>query len=163
MADAAEDQRFMAAAIRLSLRNLGRTATNPSVGCILVKDGIVLAAGVTDVGGRPHAERIALTEAGGGARGATAYVTLEPCSHHGRTQPCAEALIEAGVARVVVSVRDPDERVSGRGFSMLEAAGIAVEAGVLAADGRRALAAYLMRQVKKRPLSLIHISEPRDS
>ncbi|HUH49949.1 MAG TPA: bifunctional diaminohydroxyphosphoribosylaminopyrimidine deaminase/5-amino-6-(5-phosphoribosylamino)uracil reductase RibD, partial [Mycoplana sp.] len=136
MASAAEDKRFMAAAIRLSLCNLGRTGTNPSVGCLLVKDGIVLAAGVTDVGGRPHAERIALAEAGEGARGATAYVTLEPCSHHGRTPPCAEALIVAGVARVVISVDDPDERVAGRGIAMLEAAGIEVETGGLEAEGR---------------------------
>ncbi len=151
MTDAAEDQRFMAAAIRLSLRNLGRTGTNPSVGCLLVKDGTVLATGVTDVGGRPHAERIALAAAGEGARGATAYVSLEPCSHHGRTPPCADALIEAGVARIVVSVTDPDERVSGRGLAMLQAAGIAVRTGVLEVEGRRALAAYLTRQVKKRP------------
>lgn len=162
MTDAAEDQRFMAAAIRLSLRNLGRTATNPSVGCILVKDGRVLSTGVTDIGGRPHAERIALAQAGEAARGATAYVTLEPCSHHGKTPPCADALIEAGVARVVVAVRDPDERVSGRGFSMLEAAGIAVETGVLAADGRRALAAYLMRQVKKRPYVTLKLAVSPD-
>lgn len=151
MSVAAEDQRFMAAAIRLSLRNLGRTGTNPSVGCILVKDGVVLSTGVTDIGGRPHAERIALAQAGEAARGSTAYVTLEPCSHHGKTPPCADALIEAGVARVVVSVTDPDERVAGRGLAMLDAAGIAVETGVLEADGRRALAGYLKRQVKKRP------------
>ncbi|MCV3738201.1 bifunctional diaminohydroxyphosphoribosylaminopyrimidine deaminase/5-amino-6-(5-phosphoribosylamino)uracil reductase RibD [Rhizobium sp. TRM96647] len=162
MADAAEDQRFMAAAIRLSLRNLGRTGTNPSVGCVLVKDGRVLATGVTDIGGRPHAERMALGEAGEAARGATAYVTLEPCSHHGRTPPCADALIEAGVARVVVAVRDPDERVSGRGIAMLEAAGIAVETGVLAEDGRRALAAYLMRQVKKRPYVTLKLAVSPD-
>ena len=162
MAGAAEDERFMAAAIRLSLRNLGRTATNPSVGCILVKDGIVLAAGVTDVGGRPHAERIALTEAGGGARGATAYVTLEPCSHHGTTPPCAEALIAAGVARVVISVTDPDARVAGRGIEILEAAGIAVETGVLEAEGSRALAAYLMRQVNKRPYVTLKLAVSSD-
>lgn len=162
MASAAEDQRFMAAAIRLSLRNLGRTGTNPSVGCILVKDEIVLAAGVTDVGGRPHAERIALSEAGEGARGATAYVTLEPCSHHGHTPPCAEALIAAGVARVVISVVDPDERVAGRGIAALEAAGIQVDTGVLEADGRRALAAYLMRQVNKRAYVTLKLAVSAD-
>lgn len=162
MASAAEDKRFMAAAIRLSLRNLGRTGTNPSVGCLLVKDEIVLAAGVTDVGGRPHAERIALAEAGEGARGATAYVTLEPCSHHGKTPPCADALIAAGVARVVISVLDPDERVAGRGIAALEAAGIEVETGVLEAEGRRALAAYLMRQVSKRAYVTLKLAVSAD-
>lgn len=162
MASAAEDKRFMAAAIRLSLRNLGRTGTNPSVGCLLVKDDIVLGAGVTDVGGRPHAERIALAEAGEGARGATAYVTLEPCSHHGKTPPCAEALIAAGVARVVISVVDPDERVAGRGIAALEAAGIEVETGVLEAEGRRALAAYLMRQVSKRAYVTLKLAVSSD-
>ncbi|MDR6757441.1 diaminohydroxyphosphoribosylaminopyrimidine deaminase/5-amino-6-(5-phosphoribosylamino)uracil reductase [Mycoplana sp. BE70] len=162
MASAAEDKRFMAAAIRLSLRNLGRTGTNPSVGCLLVKDEIVLGAGVTDVGGRPHAERIALAEAGEGARGATAYVTLEPCSHHGKTPPCAEALIAAGVARVVISVVDPDERVAGRGIAALEAAGIEVETGVLEAEGRHALAAYLMRQVSKRAYVTLKLAVSSD-
>lgn len=162
MADAAEDQRFMAAATRLSLRNRGRTSTNPSVGCILVKDGVVLATGVTDVGGRPHAERVALALAGETARGATAYVTLEPCSHHGKTPPCAEALIAAGVARVVISVTDPDERVAGRGVAMLEAAGIAVETGVLEGEGRRALAGYLTRQIKKRPYVTLKLAVSSD-
>ncbi|PTM95338.1 bifunctional diaminohydroxyphosphoribosylaminopyrimidine deaminase/5-amino-6-(5-phosphoribosylamino)uracil reductase RibD [Mycoplana dimorpha] len=162
MAGAAEDERFMAAAIRLSLRNLGRTATNPSVGCIIVRDGIVLATGVTALGGRPHAERIALAEAGEGARCATAYVSLEPCSHHGKTPPCAEALIAAGVARVVISVTDPDERVAGRGIEMLLAAGIAVDTGVLEAEGRRALAAYLMRQVNNRPYVTLKLAVSSD-
>lgn len=162
MAVAAEDERFMAAAIRLSLRNLGRTGTNPSVGCILVKDGAVLATGVTDLGGRPHAERVALAGAGEAARGATAYVSLEPCSHHGKTPPCAEGLIEAGVARVVVSVVDPDERVSGRGVAMLAAAGIEVETGVLEGEGRRALAAYLMQKINKRPYVTLKLAVSSD-
>ena len=142
-----EDRRFMAAAIRLGRRNLGLTATNPSVACLIVRDGMVVGSAVTAPGGRPHAETQALAEAGAAARGATAYVTLEPCSHHGRTPPCAEALIAAGIARVVVSVTDPDARVAGRGLAMLEAAGIAVETGVLEAEGRAALAAYLTRPV----------------
>lgn len=141
----------MAAAIRLCRRHLGLTAANPSVACLIVKDGVVLAAAVTARGGRPHAETQALADAGEAARGATAYVTLEPCSHHGKTPPCADALIAAGVARVVVSVTDPDERVAGRGLSMLRDAGIVVETGVLEAEGRQALAAYLTRQTKKRP------------
>ncbi|HEV7251041.1 MAG TPA: bifunctional diaminohydroxyphosphoribosylaminopyrimidine deaminase/5-amino-6-(5-phosphoribosylamino)uracil reductase RibD [Shinella sp.] len=151
MSGAAEDERFMAAAIRLCRRNLGLTATNPSVACLIVKDGVVISTAVTAPGGRPHAETQALAGAGEAARGATAYVTLEPCSHHGKTPPCADALIAAGVARVVVSVTDPDERVAGRGLAMLRQAGIVVETGVLEAEGREALAAYLTRQTKKRP------------
>jgi diaminohydroxyphosphoribosylaminopyrimidine deaminase/5-amino-6-(5-phosphoribosylamino)uracil reductase len=151
MASASDDARFMAAAIRLGRRNLGLTSTNPSVACLIVKDGVVLASAVTEPSGRPHAETQALAQAGDAARGATAYVTLEPCSHHGRTPPCANALIAAGVARVVVSVTDPDERVAGRGLAMLSEAGIAIEAGLLEEEGRAALAAYLARQTKKRP------------
>src|SRR5690606_19516709 len=130
-----DDQRYMAAAIRLSRRHLGLTGTNPSVATLLVRDdGIgpyIVGRGVTTVGGRPHAEPQALDEAGERARGAVAYVTLEPCAHHGRTPPCAEALIRAGVARVVGAARDPDPRVSGRGYAMLRAAGIEVTEGVL--------------------------------
>ena len=96
------------------MTHLGQTGTNPSVGCIVVKDGTVVGRGVTAIGGRPHAEPQALAEAGAQARGATAYVTLEPCSHHGKTPPCANALIASGVARVVVAVTDPDPRVSGK-------------------------------------------------
>ncbi len=147
----AEDGRFMAAAIRLARRNLGLTSTNPSVGCLIVRDGVVVGSAVTAPGGRPHAETQALAEAGAAARGATAYVTLEPCSHHGRTPPCSDALVAAGVARVVVSVTDPDERVAGRGLARLRDAGIAVTTGVLEAEGRAALAAYLTRQTRKRP------------
>lgn len=159
---ARDDIRFMAAALRLSRRNLGLTATNPSVACLIVKDGVVLGSAVTAPGGRPHAETQALAEAGAAARGATAYVTLEPCSHHGKTPPCADALIAAGVARVVVSVTDPDIRVAGRGLSMLEAAGIAVETGVLEAEGRAALAAYLTRQTKKRPYMTLKLAVSSD-
>src|SRR5690606_35817276 len=110
------DRRYMAAALRLSRRNLGRTATNPSVGTLIVRDDgagpMVVGSGVTAIGGRPHAEAEALAEAGELARGATAYVTLEPCAHHGRTPPCADALVGAGVARVVGAASDPDPRVS---------------------------------------------------
>ena len=146
-----EDQRFMAAAIRLSRWNTGRTSTNPSVGCIVVRDGVIVGRAVTAPGGRPHAETQALADAGEDARGATVYVTLEPCSHHGKTPPCSGALVAAGVARVVVSVTDPDPRVSGRGLEMLRDAGIEVTTGVLEAEGRAALAGYLTRHVRKRP------------
>lgn len=157
-----EDERFMAAAIRLSRTHLGLTSTNPSVGCLVVKDGVVIGRGVTALGGRPHAEPQALAEAGEAARGATAYVTLEPCSHYGKTPPCAEALIAYGVARVVISVTDPDQRVSGRGINMLRDAGIEVDAGILEKEGRRSLAGYLMRQTRNRPYVTLKLAISSD-
>ncbi|OXT01495.1 riboflavin biosynthesis protein RibD [Notoacmeibacter marinus] len=145
------DRRFMAAALRLSGRNLGQTGTNPSVGTLIVTpDGRIIGRGVTAPGGRPHAEPQALAEAGEAARGATAYVTLEPCAHHGRTPPCAEALVEAGIARVVCAATDPDDRVSGRGFALLEKAGIAVTKGVLAEDAAEIMGGYLFRTFRHR-------------
>ncbi len=133
------DAQFLAHAARMAARGLGRTAPNPSVGCVLVKNNEVIAAARTGDGGRPHAEAIALASAGtAAARGATAYVTLEPCAHHGQTPPCAEALIAAGITRVVIGQTDPDPRVSGKGIAMLEAAGIIVEQKnmpVMAHDG----------------------------
>ncbi|WP_105426663.1 bifunctional diaminohydroxyphosphoribosylaminopyrimidine deaminase/5-amino-6-(5-phosphoribosylamino)uracil reductase RibD [Neorhizobium tomejilense] len=151
MTSAAEDRWFMASALRLSRLHTGQTGTNPSVGCVVVKDGEVVGSAVTAPGGRPHAETQALEIAGEKARGATVYVTLEPCSHYGRTPPCANALVEAGVARVVISLTDPDPRVSGRGIAILREAGIVVETGLMEEEGRRALAAYLTRQTKGRP------------
>jgi diaminohydroxyphosphoribosylaminopyrimidine deaminase/5-amino-6-(5-phosphoribosylamino)uracil reductase len=149
------DRRFMAAAIRLSRKHAGLTSTNPSVATLIVRDDgsgpVIIGRGVTAIGGRPHAEAEALAEAGPRARGATAYVTLEPCAHHGRTPPCASALVAAGVARVVAAASDPDERVSGRGYAMLRAAGIEVEAGVLAGEASDAMAGYLIRSLRKRP------------
>ena len=121
----------MALALALGRRGQGKTWPNPAVGCVLVRDGVVVGRGWTQPGGRPHAETVALARAGDLARGATAYVSLEPCSHHGQTPPCAEALIVAGVARVVAAVEAADARVSGRGFEMLRAAGIEVVTGVL--------------------------------
>jgi len=145
------DRRTMAAAIRLSRRHLGLTSTNPSVGTLIVRDGVIVGRGVTARGGRPHAEAEALAEAGELARGATAYVTLEPCAHHGRTPPCAAALVAAGVKRVVGAASDPDPRVSGRGYQMLRDAGIKVVEGVLAQDAADLMAGYLVRSEKKRP------------
>jgi diaminohydroxyphosphoribosylaminopyrimidine deaminase/5-amino-6-(5-phosphoribosylamino)uracil reductase len=145
------DLRLMAAAIRLSRSHLGRTATNPSVGTLIVRDGVIVGRGVTAIGGRPHAETQALAEAGDAARGATAYVTLEPCAHHGRTPPCAEALVAAGIARVVGAAADPDDRVSGRGYAILRAAGIEVVEGVLADEAADLMAGYLSRSSRKRP------------
>lgn len=147
----AADRRFMAAAIRLSRCHLGLTSTNPSVGTLVVRDDRIVGRGVTAIGGRPHAEPVALAEAGELARGATAYVTLEPCAHHGRTPPCAEALITAGVARVVGAASDPDHRVSGKGYAMLRAAGIDVVEGVLRKQAADLMAGYLIRSLKKRP------------
>ena len=121
------DLPFLHHAARLAARGLGRTWPNPSVGCVLVKNNHVLAATRTADGGRPHAETQALTIAGDAARGATAYVTLEPCAHHGQTPPCAQALIDAGIARVVMGAKDPDPRVAGKGAAMLRAAGVDVE------------------------------------
>jgi diaminohydroxyphosphoribosylaminopyrimidine deaminase/5-amino-6-(5-phosphoribosylamino)uracil reductase len=131
MADA-RDYEHMAAALELAANGLYDTAPNPTVGCVLAKDGRVIATGWTAPAGGPHAERVALTKAGAAARGATAYVTLEPCCHTGRTGPCTSALIEAGVARVVYANDDPNPRVNGGGTTALTAAGIAVEGGVMA-------------------------------
>jgi diaminohydroxyphosphoribosylaminopyrimidine deaminase/5-amino-6-(5-phosphoribosylamino)uracil reductase len=163
MATKADDERFMAEAIEVSRRHLGQTGTNPSVGCVIVKDGVVVGRAVTATGGRPHAEPQALADAGARAEGATAYVTLEPCSHYGKTPPCANALIAAKVARVVISVTDPDERVSGRGIQMLRDAGIEVDTGILEKEGRRSLAGYLMRQTNKRPYVTLKIAVSSDN
>lgn len=151
----AQDRRFMAAAIRYSARNAGLTATNPSVGTLIVRFDVdgprIVGRGVTAHGGRPHAEAQALAEAGDLARGATAYVTLEPCAHHGRTPPCANALVAAGVARVVGAASDPDPRVSGKGYAILRAAGIQVTEAVMASEAADLMAGYLSRSVRKRP------------
>ena len=151
MTASALDRRIMAAAIRLARSHQGLTGTNPSVATLIVKDGVIVGRGVTAIGGRPHAETQALLEAGERARGATAYVTLEPCAHHGRTPPCADALVTAGVVRVVSAASDPDERVGGKGYAILRAGGIEVEENVLRAEAADYLAGYLIRSSKKRP------------
>ena len=153
----ASDHRFMAAAIRYALRNLGRTGTNPSVATLIVRDDgdgrgpRIVGRGVTAPGGRPHAETEALAEAGDLARGATAYVTLEPCAHHGRTPPCAEALVAAGLARVVSAAADPDPRVDGKGHAILRAGGLSVTAKLMAPKARATLSGYLSRHRNNRP------------
>ncbi|MEL7089461.1 MAG: bifunctional diaminohydroxyphosphoribosylaminopyrimidine deaminase/5-amino-6-(5-phosphoribosylamino)uracil reductase RibD, partial [Planctomycetota bacterium] len=133
----------MALALSLAARGLGQVAPNPAVGCVIVRDGRVVGRGWTQPGGRPHAEAVALSEAGESARGGTAYVTLEPCAHHGKTPPCAEALVEAGVARCVVAIGDPDERVAGRGLQILRDAGIAVDLGRMAPEAARLQRGFL--------------------
>ncbi|MET2827297.1 bifunctional diaminohydroxyphosphoribosylaminopyrimidine deaminase/5-amino-6-(5-phosphoribosylamino)uracil reductase RibD [Mesorhizobium shangrilense] len=160
------DRRFMAAALRLSRKNAGRTSTNPSVGTLIVRDDgagpMIVGTGVTAIGGRPHAETEALTEAGELARGATAYVTLEPCAHHGRTPPCANALVNAGVARVVGAASDPDPRVSGKGYAILRAAGVEVVEKVLATEAAEQMAGYLIRSLKKRPEVILKLALSSD-
>jgi diaminohydroxyphosphoribosylaminopyrimidine deaminase / 5-amino-6-(5-phosphoribosylamino)uracil reductase len=146
------DGRWMAAAIALGERGRGRTAPNPNVGCVIVSDGRVVGRGWTQPGGRPHAEAMALAEAGDEARGATAYVTLEPCAHLSERGPaCTDFLIEAGVARVVAALGDPDPRTDGKGFQRLRAAGIPVEVGRGADEAERSMAGFLTRVRLGRP------------
>ncbi|HSE77705.1 MAG TPA: bifunctional diaminohydroxyphosphoribosylaminopyrimidine deaminase/5-amino-6-(5-phosphoribosylamino)uracil reductase RibD [Alphaproteobacteria bacterium] len=142
----------MRAALALARRGLGRVSPNPSVGCVVVANDRAVGRGWTSPGGRPHAETQALLRAGSSARGATVYVTLEPCCHHGRTPPCSEALIAAGVARVVASMEDPDPRVAGAGFAALRAAGIAVDVGLCAEEAREVNCGFLLRLGEGRPL-----------
>lgn len=142
----------MAAALALAERGRGRTAPNPNVGCVLVNDGVVVGRGWTQPGGRPHAEAMAVDQADEAARGATAYVTLEPCAHGSARGPnCSRALAEAGVARVVVAVGDPDPRTNGKGIERLRAAGADVTTGVLEIEARRSMAGFLTRRAWGRP------------
>lgn len=156
------DRRFMAAAIRLGAGALGTTWPNPAVGAIVVKDGKVVGRGRTAPGGRPHAETIALAEAGSLARGATLYASLEPCSHHGRTPPCADAIVVAGISRVVAPFADSDPRVAGKGFAKLEAAGVEVVTGVLAEEAKRAQAGHLRRVASHRPHVVLKLAISAD-
>lgn len=132
--DSSFDTRLMAYALRVAERGIGRTGENPSVGCVIAKGGRILGVARTADGGRPHAETQALHMAGAEAQGATAYVTLEPCAHHGKTPPCAEALIAAGIAQVVIACADADSRVAGKGIALLQQAGVAVKTGLLRAE-----------------------------
>jgi diaminohydroxyphosphoribosylaminopyrimidine deaminase/5-amino-6-(5-phosphoribosylamino)uracil reductase len=141
----------MAQALRLAERGLYTTSPNPRVGCVLVKDGAVIGEGWHERAGEPHAEVHALRAAGEAAKGATAYVTLEPCSHHGRTPPCADALIAAGVARVVVAVQDPNPQVAGQGIEKLRAAGIVVECGLMEAAARELNVGFFARMTRGTP------------
>jgi diaminohydroxyphosphoribosylaminopyrimidine deaminase/5-amino-6-(5-phosphoribosylamino)uracil reductase len=156
------DVSHMRAALGLARRGLGNTWPNPSVGCVVVRDGRVVGRAVTAPGGRPHAERLALAMAGEAARGADVYVTLEPCCHHGHTPPCTDALIEAGVARVFVATRDPDARVNGGGIARLRAAGIAVEEGMLAPEADALGAGFHSRMLRGRPLVTLKLATTLD-
>lgn len=146
------DREWMERALVLAVRGLGEVWPNPAVGAVLVRGGKIVGEGWTQRGGRPHAEAVALAAAKAAARGATLYVTLEPCAHHGKTPPCAEAVIAAGVVRVVASIEDPDPRVSGQGFAMLRSAGIPVEVGEGAVAAREINLGFLTRLAEGRPM-----------
>ncbi len=157
-----DDLQHMRAALALARRGLGSVWPNPAVGCVLVKDGRVLGRGWTQPGGRPHGETEALERAGAAAQGATAYVSLEPCCHWGRTPPCTEALIAAGVTRVVVPIEDPDPRVSGQGIARLRQAGIAVETGLAAEAAAEVNAGFFQRLRQGRPLVTLKLASTLD-
>jgi diaminohydroxyphosphoribosylaminopyrimidine deaminase/5-amino-6-(5-phosphoribosylamino)uracil reductase len=158
------DHHMMAIALRMARRGLGRTRPNPSVGAVIAdeRSGEVIARAVTADGGRPHAETQALRMAGARARGATMYVTLEPCSHHGQTGPCADAIIAAGVKRVVCGIEDPDPRVAGRGLDRLRAAGLDVRRGVLAAEARWITRGHIVRVTERRPFVTLKLALDAD-
>jgi diaminohydroxyphosphoribosylaminopyrimidine deaminase/5-amino-6-(5-phosphoribosylamino)uracil reductase len=153
----------MAVALSLAQRSLGRVWPNPAVGCVIAdKEGRLAGAGWTQDGGRPHAETEAIRQAGARARGGVAYVSLEPCAHHGQTGPCASALIASGVARVVSALEDPDPRVAGKGHEMLRMSGIAVTTGVLQSDAERLNAGFLSRLRRGRPLVTLKLATTLD-
>ena len=157
-----EDAAFMRRALQLAAEGLYSTTPNPRVGCVLVRDGQVVGEGFHHHAGGPHAERVALAAAAGAARGATAYVTLEPCCHHGRTPPCTDGLIEAGVARVVYADGDSNPRVAGGGVRQLEAAGIAVTGGVMANEARRLNRGFHHRHAHGRPFVTLKLGMSLD-
>jgi diaminohydroxyphosphoribosylaminopyrimidine deaminase / 5-amino-6-(5-phosphoribosylamino)uracil reductase len=159
---AADDRRFMALALTLGRRGLGRTWPNPAVGAVIVKDGVIVGRGWTQAGGRPHAEIEALRRAGEGARSATLYVTLEPCSHHGKSPPCADAIVAAGIARVVSALEDPNPKVAGAGCARLRAAGVAVTTGIGAAEARHDHAGHIRRMRDGRPNVLLKLAVSAD-
>src|ERR1700726_4223102 len=158
----AADQRFMQLALTLGRRGQGRTWPNPAVGAVVVKDGVIVGRGWTQPGGRPHAEPVALAHAGEAARGATLYVTLEPCSHVGKSPPCADAVIAAGIKRVVSAIEDPNPEVAGQGPARLRAGGVAVDIGLGAAGAARDPAGHFRRIGDKRPHVILKLAIPTD-
>ncbi|MGH6702751.1 MAG: bifunctional diaminohydroxyphosphoribosylaminopyrimidine deaminase/5-amino-6-(5-phosphoribosylamino)uracil reductase RibD [Bradyrhizobium sp.] len=158
----AADQRYMQLALALGRRGQGRTSPNPAVGAVIVRDGVIVGRGWTQPGGRPHAEPEALARAGNAARGATLYVTLEPCSHVGKSPPCADAIIAAGVARVVSAIEDPNPEVAGQGHARLRAAGIAVDIGPGAAEAARDHAGHFRRVRDQRPHLILKLAVSSD-
>jgi diaminohydroxyphosphoribosylaminopyrimidine deaminase/5-amino-6-(5-phosphoribosylamino)uracil reductase len=161
-AEKAADLRFMQLALALGRRGQGRTWPNPAVGAVVVNDGVIVGRGWTQPGGRPHAEPEALQRAGEAARGATLYVTLEPCSHFGRSPPCADAVIAAGIARVVSAVEDPNPEVAGQGHARLRAAGIIVDVGLCATEAARDHAGHFRRIRDKRPHVILKLAVSSD-
>jgi diaminohydroxyphosphoribosylaminopyrimidine deaminase/5-amino-6-(5-phosphoribosylamino)uracil reductase len=156
------DRGWMTGALALAGQQLGAVWPNPAVGAVVVCDGRLIARGATQPGGRPHAERVALDRAGSAARGATLYVTLEPCSHHGQTPPCVDAIEAAGIARVVIAAEDPDPRVDGRGVAQLRAAGIVVEVGVCREEAEALNAGFFSRIRSGRPLTTLKLATSLD-
>jgi diaminohydroxyphosphoribosylaminopyrimidine deaminase/5-amino-6-(5-phosphoribosylamino)uracil reductase len=158
----AADQRFMQLALVLGRRGQGRTWPNPAVGAVVVRDGVIVGRGWTQAGGRPHAEPVALARAGEAARGATLYVTLEPCSHVGKSPPCADAVIAAGIKRVVSAIEDPNPEVAGQGHARLRAAGIAVDIGLGAGEAAHDHAGHFRRVRDKRPHVILKLAVSTD-
>ena len=158
------DDDYLGLSLALAARGLGNVWPNPAVGCVVERDGVIVGRGWTQAGGRPHAETMALQQAGTRAAGATAYVSLEPCAHHGQTPPCAEALIAAGIARVVIAAADPDGRVDGRGAEMLRAAGIKVDwaEADMAAAAEALNAGFLSKTLRRRPLVTLKLASTLD-
>jgi diaminohydroxyphosphoribosylaminopyrimidine deaminase/5-amino-6-(5-phosphoribosylamino)uracil reductase len=161
-ASKAADQRFMALALALGRRGQGRTWPNPAVGAVIVKDGVIIGRGWTQAGGRPHAEVEALARAGEAARGATLYVTREPCSHVGKSPPCADAVIAAGIARVVSAIEDPNPEVAGQGHARLRKAGIVVDVGLSAAEAAHDHAGHFRRIRDRRPHAILKLAVSSD-
>ncbi|MGH6643016.1 MAG: bifunctional diaminohydroxyphosphoribosylaminopyrimidine deaminase/5-amino-6-(5-phosphoribosylamino)uracil reductase RibD, partial [Bradyrhizobium sp.] len=158
----AADARYMQLALTLGRRGQGRTWPNPAVGAVVVKDGVIVGRGWTQPGGRPHAEPEALRRAGETARGATLYVTLEPCSHFGKSPPCVDAVIASGIARVVSAIEDPNPEVAGQGHARLRAAGIVVDVGLNAAEAARDHAGHFRRIRDKRPHVILKLAVSAD-
>ncbi|MFT6106009.1 MAG: diaminohydroxyphosphoribosylaminopyrimidine deaminase [Rickettsiales bacterium] len=157
-----KDQFFMNFALNISKKNIGITKNNPSVGCVLVKNNIIISTGITGENGVPHAENIAILKAGKNAKGATAYVTLEPCSHFGKTPPCSDAIIEHGISRVVIATADPDKRVNGSGIEKLKSAGIEIVTGVLGDEARKINQGFFSARQKNRPFITLKLATSFD-
>jgi len=157
-----EDTQYMRRALRLAARAAGRTSPNPMVGTVVVRGGKIVGEGYHHAAGDTHAEVNALAKAGDAARGATLYTTLEPCTHQGRTPPCVDAIVSAGVRRVVAAMRDPDTRTDGRGFRQLKAKGVEVEQGVLEAEALRLNEGFVSRMRRGRPFTLVKLATTID-
>ncbi|KJV69259.1 bifunctional diaminohydroxyphosphoribosylaminopyrimidine deaminase/5-amino-6-(5-phosphoribosylamino)uracil reductase RibD [Candidatus Neoehrlichia procyonis] len=157
-----DDEKFMLMALRLASRGLGNVYPNPAVGCVIVNSGMIVGRGWTQEGGRPHAEIMAIRNAGSLSQGATVYVTLEPCCHYGNTGPCTLELINAGISKIVIASQDPDERVSGKGIKILQKAGLEVLYGVMRAQADKMNIGFIYSKVKNRPFVTVKIATTLD-